>query len=86
MVAVTGVVPALVAVKDPILPVPLAARPMEVVLFVQLYEVALPEKVIAVVDCPLQTVWLVTGFTVGVGFTAIVKLVGVPVQFTPPLL
>lgn len=35
MVAVTGVVPALVALNAPILPVPLAAKPMLVVLFVQ---------------------------------------------------
>ena len=36
MVAVTGVVPVFTAVKAPMLPVPLAARPMEGVLFVQL--------------------------------------------------
>ena len=36
MVAVTGAVPAFVAVNEGILPVPLAARPMEGVLFVQL--------------------------------------------------
>ena len=36
IVAVTGAVVALEAVKEAILPVPLAARPIEVVLFVQL--------------------------------------------------
>ena len=36
MVATTGALVALVAVKDAILPVPLAASPMDGVLFVQL--------------------------------------------------
>jgi len=36
MVAVTGAVVAFVATKDAILPVPLAANPIDVVLFVQL--------------------------------------------------
>jgi hypothetical protein len=36
MVAVTGAVPVFVAVKEVIFPVPLAARPILVVLFVQL--------------------------------------------------
>ena len=36
MVAVTGAVPAFVAVKAPMLPVPEAANPIDVVLFVQL--------------------------------------------------
>jgi hypothetical protein len=35
-VAVTGVVPVFKPVKEGILPVPLAARPMDVLLFVQL--------------------------------------------------
>ncbi len=36
MVAVSGVVPVLMAVKDPIFPVPLAPRPMAVFELVQL--------------------------------------------------
>ena len=36
MVAITGLVVVLVAVKEAILPAPLAARPIEVVLLVQL--------------------------------------------------
>lgn len=36
MVEVTGVVPALVAVNEAMLPTPLPAKPMEVLLFVQL--------------------------------------------------
>ena len=56
IVATTGVVPALVAVKEGTFPDPLAARPMEGVLFTQVKVVpdtGLP-KVIAVVEAPLQ--------------------------------
>ena len=42
-------------------------------------------KFTAVVGEPLHTTWLVTGVTVAVGFTVIVKLLGVPVQVTPLL-
>ena len=61
MVAVTAVVPVLIAVNVPILPDPLAANPTEVLLFVQLNVVpgTAPTKLIAVVEAPLQTVWLV---------------------------
>lgn len=87
IVATTGALVILVAVKLPILPVPLAASPMLVVLLVQLKTVPLtgPLKVIAAVADPLHNTWLATGFTVGVGFTLITKLTGVPVQLTPPL-
>jgi hypothetical protein len=56
IVAVTADEPALLAVNEAIFPVPLNARPMEVVLFVQLYVVppTAPEKLIAVVEEPLQ--------------------------------
>ena len=65
------------------LPVPLAASPIEVLSFVQLYEVApLPAKVIAVVLDPAQIVWLPGLFTTGVGLTVMVKLCGVPLQLT----
>ena len=33
----------------------------------------------------MQSVWLETEFTVGIGFTVMVKVVGVPVQVTPAL-
>ena len=58
IVAVTGVVPALTAVNEAIFPEPLAARPMEGVLFVQLKDVpaTAPLKVTAVVAAPLQRV------------------------------
>ena len=87
IVATCGVVPGFVAVKLAMLPVPLAARPMLVLLFVQLNVVpaTAPAKVIAVVVAPLQSVWFATAFTVGVGLTVIVNVIGVPVQVTPPL-
>ena len=59
IVAVTMVVPVFVAVNDPILlPLPDAARPIDVVLFVQVYVVPLtgPEKEIVVVLLALQKV------------------------------
>jgi hypothetical protein len=74
--------------KLPMLPLPDAAlRPIEVLLFVQLYAVLATAdtlKVTAVVAVPLHTVWLLTALTDGVGLTVIVKLVDVPVQVTPP--
>ena len=87
IVAVTGELVVFVAVKAAILPVPLAARPIDVLLFVQLNVVpaTAPVKVIAVVVAPLHNVWLATAFTVGVGFTVMVNVIGVPVQVTPLL-
>ena len=87
IVAVAGVVPLLTAVKEAMFPEPLAARPMDGVLLVQLYTVpaVAPVKLMAVVEAPLQTTWLVTVFTVGTGFTVMVNIVGVPVQVTAPL-
>lgn len=71
---------ALVTTNWLILPVPLAPRPIAVLLLVQLkvVPVVAPENVIAVVVPPSQSAWLATAFTVGVGFTVIVKLVVVP--------
>ncbi len=58
IVAVTGAFVAFVPVKDAILPEPLAARPMLVVLFVQLYTMLPPVvgllNVTAVVDVLLH--------------------------------
>src|SRR5687768_11665254 len=78
-VAVTGVVPLLTAVKAAIFPVPLAARPTDVVLFVQLKTVPATAlvKLTAVVVAPAQTDWLVTAFTDGVGFAVMVNVIGV---------
>jgi hypothetical protein len=70
-VAVTGALPALVAVKVPMFPLPDAARPMVALLFVQAYVVPATGfvKLMAVVVAPLQSVWSVTLSTEGVGFT-----------------
>ena len=72
MLAVIGELPGFVAVKEEIFPVPLAARPMLALLLVQLYEVAVPVKLIAVVVSLLHTVWLPGSFTVGMGLIVIV--------------
>ena len=89
IVAVTGALPALVAVKLGILPVPLAARPIEGVLFVQLYTIVPPVvgllNVTAAVGALLHTTWFATVFTVAKGFTVMVKLNGIPTQVVPPL-
>jgi len=89
IVAVTGAVVALVATKDAILPVPEAARPMDVVLFVQLYTIVPPVvgelNVTAVVFALLHTTWFGTAVTVAVGLTVMVNVEGVPTQVTAPL-
>lgn len=87
IVAVIGALVVLMAVKAAILPVPDAASPIAVLLLVQLYTVpaTAPVKFIAAVVDPLHKDWFATAFTVGVGFTVMVKLVGVPLQLTPPL-
>jgi hypothetical protein len=69
MVATTGVEPLFVAVKAGRLPVPAAARPIEVSLFVQSNDVAVPENTIEETEALLQTP-ISDGFTaVGVGST-----------------
>ena len=61
MVAVTGEVPVLVAVNDGMLPVPLAPRPMLVLLFDHAYVVVPPllvvPKLTAAVAAPLHLSW-----------------------------
>ena len=42
-------------------------------------------KIILAVEAPLHKTWLATVFTVAVGFTVIVNVVGVPMQLTPAL-
>ena len=75
IVAVIGDVVLLIAVKAAIFPLPFAARPIAVLLFVQSKVPATgPEKLTAVVDELLQTVWLLMEFTVGIGLTVIVIL------------
>ena len=74
----------MVAVNAGMFPVPLAARPILVVLFVQLNVVPATGlvKFTGAVNEPLQTVWFATGSTVGIGATVIVKVLGVPTQLT----
>jgi hypothetical protein len=81
-VAVTGEADVFVAVKDAILPVPLAARPIDVALFTQLYTVPFtgPVKITAAEFVPLQTTWLVRVLTSGVGLTVMLNVVDVPLQ------
>ena len=83
IVAVTGAVPVLIALNEAILPLPLAARPMDGVLFVQLNVVPAtgPVKLTGAVGAPLHTVWFGgTGLTNGVGFTVTVAVVVGPTQ------
>lgn len=78
-----GAVPALVAEKAGIFPVPLAARPMDVLLLVQVNVVPAPtglETTVTGTPMALHQAWLGIGFTVGVGFTVNVKVNGVPIQ------
>ena len=89
MVATFGDVPGLVPIKLAILPVPLAANPIDVLLFVQLNTAVPPVvgvvKFIAAVALLLHTTWFGTGSIIGGGLTVIVNVIGVPTQFTPPL-
>ena len=64
----------MLAENELILPDPVDANPIEVVLFVHVYVVPLtaPLKLTAAVDAPLQSVWLPGVVTVGVGLTVTV--------------
>ena len=85
MVATTGVAPALTPVKDEMLPVPPAASPMPGVSLLQLYTVppTAPVKFTATTAAPLHIAWSAGSTTVGVGFTVIVNVCGVPVHAGP---
>jgi hypothetical protein len=87
IVAVIGVVPVFITGNDAILSVPLAGKPMEGEELVQLNIVPVTEPLngTTAVEAPLQSTWLATAFTVGVGFTVIVNVTGAPVQVTPAL-
>lgn len=75
------------AVKLAILPVPLAARPIDGKLLVQLYTMVPPivglVKLTAAVAELLHTTWLATGLITGVGLMVIVNVIGVPQQVNP---
>ena len=79
--AVCGVDPLFVAGKFKMLPVPVAARPMLVLSFVhENIAPAVPLKLTSVLLMPLQTTWLLTALTVGVGSTVMVNDVVGPLQ------
>jgi len=82
IVATTGAELVFVATKDGMFPEPLAASPIEVLLFVQLYVVPVtpPVNVTSVVEAPLHTAGSAITFVVGVGLTVIVKLPDGPAQ------
>ena len=87
MVAVTADDVALVAIKEAIFPLPLAANPIDGVLFIQLYTTVPPVLVVlkfmAVVALLLHKDWFGVAFTVAVELTVIVNELGVPTQLTP---
>ena len=76
MVAITGVVPGLIAVNELISPFPFAANPIDVLSLVQAKVVPAtpPLKITEAVDALLHKPWSGTVFVVGAGFTLIVKL------------
>jgi hypothetical protein len=88
MVAIMGALVALAVTNAAIFPVPLAANPMEVLSFVQVKVVPVtadPTNEIKLVEDPLHTTWLTGWVTAGVGFTAMVNVLGTPAQLTVPL-
>ncbi len=87
MVAVIGRLVAFTAMKAGISPVPLAARPMAVLLLVQLNTVpaTVPVKFTGAVNTPAHNAWLAGWLTVGVGLTVMVNVTGKLTQVIPPL-
>lgn len=84
MMALIAVMPLLIAVNGLMFPFPLAAKPIDVLLFVQLYEVPAtdPVKVIRLVRSPLHILWFAGCATLGTGLTVMVNVSAVPGQ--PP--
>ena len=83
IVAVTGLDVVFVAVNEAILPVPAEGRPMVELSFVHEYSVPGTPPVIVTGKVPpwWHTTWLVTGLTVGKGFTVMLNEMDVPGQF-----
>ncbi|MBV6484102.1 MAG: hypothetical protein KFKLKKLM_00586 [Flavobacteriales bacterium] len=82
MFAVIGAVVVFVAVKEAISPVPLAAKPMLVLSFVQSKVVPVVGlvKFVAETVAALQTMVSIGTTTVGVGFTVMMYVDGIPTQ------
>ena len=82
IVAVTGVLVLLIAVKAGMLPVPLAAKPIDVLLLIQLKLVPAtePEKLTTLVNAPSHKAWFAGLFTSGDGLIVMVNVFGVPLQ------
>lgn len=82
MVATLTELLGLFTTKLGMLPTPFGFKPMLGLSLFQVNTVPAtgPLMVIAAVDAPWQSVWLAIAFTLGVGFTVIVKLTGVPPQ------
>lgn len=85
MAAIAGLLPVLIPVKEAIFPVPLAANPTDVLLFVQLYTAPGTEllKFTGIVLKLLQVIWSGILASTGVGFTVISNETGVPLQAVP---
>ena len=81
MVVVTGAALLFTALNEAMFPVPLAGRPIEGVLLVQVKLLPVPVKLTAVVAAPLFTVWFGTVFTVGIALTTPVTAM---FWFVPP--
>ena len=88
IVAVTAAVPVFVAINAAISPEPLAASPIEVLSFVQLYTIVPPVvgllKFIVVVERLPQKTWFATAFTIAVGLTVMLNVSDGPAQVTEP--
>lgn len=80
--AILPALPELTVANTGRLPIPLAASPIDVVLFVQLYvvPVTLPVKLTGEMKAPLHNVWSLVGITFGVGLTVMVNVSFCPLQ------
>ena len=88
MIVVNGTRPALVVTNGGIIPLPEVPNPISLLL-VQL-NIGLPPDVevenrIPAWLAPVQIVWFVIAVTTGVGFTVIVKFMGIPSQSDAPI-
>jgi hypothetical protein len=88
IVAVIGAVPLLIAANDTMFPEPIAASPMLVVLFTQVY-VVVPTLLLVVNGTAsvfelLHNNWSAGSFTCPVGFTVMVNVLVGPMHDVPP--